>query len=195
MAKRQKKNVLGEMETIAMTPIMLVGAYRFRKEDVDKALAILPRSRHENLWEAKKVKVYETSRYDVEVVAKIDLIHGKHIYDHKTKWSQFDIDSYLDSMQWRVYLDVWQADQFTYNVFMMKDTLPKQNEDEPPVQIDWQDDEVDAIMVAPPHQFTCLPYDGMTRDWMRWVEAAIDFIEQHDLLEYVQPKGEEEYEL
>jgi hypothetical protein len=45
----------------------------------------------------------------VTLVGKVDAIHGKRIDDHKFT-AKFDPDRYLDSYQWRLYLEVFDAD-------------------------------------------------------------------------------------
>ena len=43
-------------------------------------------------------------------------IDGKRIDDHKTT-GRFDPDRYLSGYQWRLYLDIFEADVFRWNVF------------------------------------------------------------------------------
>src|SRR5690606_28161709 len=52
----------------------------------------------------------------VTLVGKVDAIHGKRIDDHKFT-AKFDPDRYLDSYQWRVYLEIFGADVFRWNIF------------------------------------------------------------------------------
>ena len=50
-------------------------------------------------------------------MAKTDGLDGRAVYDQKLteKW---DAEKYLDSLQWRAYLDVFDAHAFTYDVFV-----------------------------------------------------------------------------
>ena len=74
--------------------------------DVEGDLTIPP------IQEIKAEKVYDT----VTVVGKVDAISGLIIDDHKTT-GQFKPESYMDSYQWRIYLDIFGASKFRYNVF------------------------------------------------------------------------------
>lgn len=67
------------------------------------------------LPDIKEIKA--TKDYDgITVVGKVDAVSGGVIDDHKTA-SQFNPDSYFDSVQWKIYLDIFQAEKFRYNVF------------------------------------------------------------------------------
>lgn len=47
-----------------------------------------------------------------------DMIHGVTIRDIKTKYSMPDDSDYIDSCQWRFYLDLFEADTFYFDLFM-----------------------------------------------------------------------------
>lgn len=50
------------------------------------------------------------------IAAKADLVYGREIREFKTT-SQFNIDKYLDSLQWRFYLLLGNASRCYYRVF------------------------------------------------------------------------------
>ncbi|MDE2099419.1 MAG: hypothetical protein KGL39_19360 [Patescibacteria group bacterium] len=56
----------------------------------------------------------------ITVTGKLDCIEGRTIYDSKTT-ERFDAEKYLDSWQWRFYLDIFDADQFTWLVWEMNE--------------------------------------------------------------------------
>lgn len=58
----------------------------------------------------------------ITIVGKVDALEGLRIWDHKLT-GQFDTDKYMDSYQWRAYLEIFNADRLTYNVF----TVSKKN--------------------------------------------------------------------
>lgn len=60
----------------------------------------------------------------VTVVGKVDCIHGRRIDDHKFT-ARFDPDRYLDSFQWRLYLHIFGADEFRWNVFEAVESAPR----------------------------------------------------------------------
>jgi len=66
--------------------------------------------------EVKATRNYQIDGCLVTLVGKVDGIHGKRIDDHKLT-SRYDAEKFLNSMQWRVYLDVFGADEFRWNIF------------------------------------------------------------------------------
>ena len=57
---------------------------------------------------------------DLLVNGTLDGLTGKTVLDYKTT-EQFDGDRYMNSLQWRFYLDLSGADRFDYHVFQMKE--------------------------------------------------------------------------
>lgn len=72
---------------------------------------ILPETR-----ELKIEKQTEINGEPVTFVGVVDAISVNEIFDHKFT-SNLDAESYAASMQWRCYLDWFNADKFTYNLF------------------------------------------------------------------------------
>lgn len=71
------------------------------------------------LRELKAEKTYHVAGVNVTLVGKVDTIDGKRVDDHKTT-SRFDVEKFYDSYQWRFYLDMFNADLFRWNVFVMR---------------------------------------------------------------------------
>lgn len=55
----------------------------------------------------------------VDVRGKVDAIDAISVHDHKFT-SQVDIDKYMSSMQWKMYLLMTERDRFVYNLFTVK---------------------------------------------------------------------------
>jgi hypothetical protein len=97
------------------------GAYVFPASVVSEALKHIP--------EGAVPQVKWERRYgDVVVVAKVDHIHGLHIYEHKVPLHGFDVEKYANSYQWRYMLDVLSEPDtergpniVTYNVFHLRE--------------------------------------------------------------------------
>lgn len=85
--------------------------YRF-EFDTDVEIELSP------FREIKAEKVYLVDGYPVTVVGKIDHMHGQRIDDHKST-GRFDAERFLESYQWRYYLDIFNADRFRWNVLEM----------------------------------------------------------------------------
>lgn len=85
------------------------GEYRF-VFTVDVAIS-LPETR-----ELRKGKDYG----GIVVSGQADGLGGKEIIDHKST-QRFDAEKYLEGQQWRFYLDIFEADKFTWFVWEMKE--------------------------------------------------------------------------
>lgn len=60
---------------------------------------------------------------DVIVTGHVDALNGKEITDYKTT-AQFDADRFMESYQWRYYLDMADCDIFKYQVFVLAEFGP-----------------------------------------------------------------------
>lgn len=58
---------------------------------------------------------------DLRVTGKADCVLGRIIDDHKTT-RQIDLERYMEGCSWRFYLDLFDADQFRWNLFLLKET-------------------------------------------------------------------------
>ena len=56
---------------------------------------------------------------ELEITGCVDATVGRRIDDHKTTGS-FDPDRYLDGCSWKFYLDIFGADIFRWNVFVIR---------------------------------------------------------------------------
>ena len=69
------------------------------------------------MWVSKH---YEIGNFRVKVLGKVDAIHGRKVIDWKTTGKGIEADKYLDSYQWRFYLDMLPGyDLFRYEVFRL----------------------------------------------------------------------------
>lgn len=66
--------------------------------------------------EVKGEKLYETPSGPVTLVGKVDGLDARVVHDEKLT-ERWEAEKYLDSLQWRAYLDMFGADKFVYDVF------------------------------------------------------------------------------
>lgn len=66
--------------------------------------------------ELRASKTYMVDGKPIVISGQVDGIEGKRVDDHKTT-GRFDPDRYLAGYQWRLYLDIFGADAFRWNVF------------------------------------------------------------------------------
>lgn len=115
--------------------------------------------------ELRASKTYIVDGKPIVISGQLDAIVGKRIEDHKTT-ARFDADRYLDGWQWRLYLDIFGADVFRWNVF-----------------------EIDAVDAPPEggivyevralHMLHQYRYPEMGADCQALVERFASFVRQH----------------
>jgi hypothetical protein len=93
------------------TSALEADGYRFNfRSDIELEL---PQTR-----ELKAEQKYDLGDIIITLVGKVDCIEGRTITDHKTM-SRFDIDRLWEGYQWRFYLQMFKANRFRWNVFVL----------------------------------------------------------------------------
>lgn len=103
-----------------------------------------------------------------------DMIDGLEIRDIKTKFSTPTDADYIDSAQWRFYLDIFGADTFHYDLFVFsgyKDTM--------------EHDVRECTMMRYTPAITCYRYPRMEADNLELVNAFMDWAESRNLTQYL----------
>jgi hypothetical protein len=72
------------------------------------------------LFEVKTRKQYQTRRGIVSLTGVADQILGNKVIEIKTRYSPIQYETYSESLQWRVYCDVFDVPEVQYNVFEFK---------------------------------------------------------------------------
>lgn len=67
--------------------------------------------------EIRTKKIYTTPYGEVEITGCADILWGTIIRDIKTKYSQVNQQDYMDSCQWKFYLELFNTDCFIFDVF------------------------------------------------------------------------------
>lgn len=70
-----------------------------------------------SIFEYKARKVYKTGKGEIAVTGVADQLLGYDVVEIKTRYSPFDFETYMNSIQWRVYCDIFHADLVHYKVF------------------------------------------------------------------------------
>lgn len=108
--------------------------------------------------EMKGTREYVVDGCIVTLVGKVDAIHGKRVDDHKFT-SRYDAERYMDSYQWRIYLDIFGADEFRWNIFEGKEAFEGSRH----------------YAIRAFHKLTMHRYPGMSNDIMREVRSFVSF--------------------
>lgn len=108
--------------------------------------------------EIKAEKVYVVDGIEVVMVGKVDAVEGLRVEDHKST-ERFDAERFLDSYQWRVYLDIFDATHFRWNVFELQASR----------------DEADTFEVRALHHVDQYRYPEMRADLHQAIGEFVDF--------------------
>lgn len=134
--------------------VLEVDGYQFGFE-VDAAIA-LPTVR-----EIRASKTWMVDGKPITISGQLDGITGKRIEDHKTT-GRYDPERYLTGYQWRLYLSIFEADTFRWNIFEIK-------EDGHP--LDW--------LVTAYHQLEQHRYPSMEADCTALVSDFARFVREY----------------
>lgn len=115
-----------------------------------------------DIRELKASRDYEIDGCLVTLVGMVDALHGRRIDDHKFT-SRFDAERFMGSYQWRVYLDIFDADEFRWNIFEGRpdNTNPKH------------------YTIYAMHKLRMHRYPGMGDDVRREVGRFVEFAKRH----------------
>lgn len=69
------------------------------------------------VFEYKVRKQYRTRYGDISVTGVADQLLGLDVIEIKTRYSQSSFDAYYDSLQWKVYCELFKAEWVIYKVF------------------------------------------------------------------------------
>ncbi len=97
---------------------------------------------------------------DLGVTGQVDALHGNIVFDHKTT-SRFDPERYLDGCQWKFYLDLFGADQFVWNIFILKEEEPQ------------------VYRVEKPQSLKACRYPGLRGDCEALAADYLEFAREH----------------
>lgn len=111
------------------------------------------------------------------VSGRIDLLQGNDIRDIKTKYSHGVASDYIDSAQWRLYLQMTGADRFYYDVFEFRDYKKEKH------GLD-----VRGLKLTRTDPIECLRYERMEQDNRQLVDEFREYIMYKNLLDILKIK-------
>ena len=120
--------------------------------------------------EVSSGKVYKTRLGDVMINGTLDVLHGVEIRDIKCRFSSLDPSDYVESSQWKFYLDIFDCDTFKYDVFEYKNYKSGLN--------------VSRCGLVRHEPIPCIRYAALEHDCTLLVSDFLDYIESRGLLEY-----------
>jgi hypothetical protein len=111
--------------------------------------------------ELRASKTYHVDGEPIVISGQVDQLDGRRIDDHKTT-GRFDADRYLAGYQWRLYLDIFGADVFRWNVFEIA-----------------AGEDADLYMVNAMHRLQQYRYPELGADCQALVERFARFVREH----------------
>jgi hypothetical protein len=115
-----------------------------------------------DIRECKATREFQVGPITATVVGKVDAVLGNRIDDHKFT-SNFDAERFLTSYQWRIYLDIFDAYEFRWNVFEGREAEP----------------DTKRYFINAVHPLRTFRYPGMEADVEKEIGLFVEFARQH----------------
>lgn len=135
------------------------------------------------IHESTHTKVYQTKFFPIQVIGHTDGIEGAQIRDIKMKFREHKVTEYMDSLQWRFYLDMVDLNEFFYDIFEVKGF------EELPHNAPFQNTNWEVIPQEPIH---CLRYEHMQDDLTSHLNLFLDYLYTNNLFKHLKPAIEEQ---
>lgn len=151
-------------------------------------------------------KFYNTLLANFYLSGKVDGIEGVVVRDAKTKYSTPDAQSYIDSCQWKFYLDIFGLKTFFYDVFEVK-SWPKDGltttlvrTSDPVVAGDDYEGvseciepviDLTKLRIMEPQEISCFAYPAMRRDLQDLLNAFAEWVNDRNLWHLLAPANED----
>ena len=149
-----------------------VDGHRVRFSNAQACVAIGYRGEYPGAFH--EVRVFKDYGRAV-VTGCADLIDGIELRDIKTKYSAPSDKDFIDSCQWRFYLDIFNADVFHFDLFIFEG-----------YKIDKHGYDVRGLELkrhTPP--ITCYRYPNMEADNLALLNSFMDFAESRNLVQFL----------
>ena len=125
------------------------------------------------LKEHRMFKTYKVEDYDFILTGRYDAKHYNRIIDYKFSKSIDFEDKYMDSFQWRAYLDLdGKADEFEYSVFQTEWMSPNRRKGPKPAELGLVE-EFQNYTVLDHESFVCHRYPDLPQHVFNHVAAFL----------------------
>lgn len=158
-APRYKTDIGYQVKEFTFTDVQAEPMLKFRREH-----PLMVR-------EVKLAKAYDTPSFTLIITGTCDHLEGLHVRDTKYKFSNFDVADFIDSFQWKCYLDMIGLDIFWYDFFKVTGFNGMEDMGKSVIH------DCDSMMVK--------RYTGMERDIQAVVNEFSEFVEFKNLLPYL----------
>jgi hypothetical protein len=162
--------------------VITADGFLFTQEQA--APAIRYRNEHPHIVNEMNVRqIYRTNYFPIQVTGRVDAAEGLFVRDAKTKFRAPDMHEYMDSCQWKFYLDILKADVFYYDLFEVK----RFNEEE------YAENKLMPEVSIHAHEpFQCIRYNGMENELHDILNSFLEYVANRKLFQYLKPALQEE---
>ena len=108
----------------------------------------------------------------------MDVLHGIFVRDIKTKYSKISLDDYMESAQWKFYLDFTGLDTFYFDLFEF-----------PGYKKEKHGYDVSSLGIRPYGAIECIRYEGMEAENRQLVCDFTDFVVKNNLTKYLKERA------
>jgi hypothetical protein len=112
-------------------------------------------------------RVYKVGEHTIQVSGRVDGLEGITVRDAKTKYRAIDWQEYMDSLQWRFYLNMLDLNVFYYDVFEVRGF----GQLEPGGLI-----YLPGVTFLPAESLRCESYPDMYNDCIHWLQEFMNYI-------------------
>jgi hypothetical protein len=143
--------------------------------------AIEYRKRHPKLFQEQNIRqVFETARFPIQVTGRVDALEGLYIRDSKTKFRNIDIREYIDSCQWKFYLNMMGAHTFFFDVFEVKG-FDKLHNCQDRLELG------ESVSIIAHDPIECIAYPEMEDEIVSLLHDFLDYIDNRNLSQFLKP--------
>ena len=125
---------------------------------------------------------FSSTPFPIYVSGRADVISGAEIRDIKTKYSTPKASDYSNSCQWKLYLDILEAERFCFDVFEFRGYSQDKCIDEEGI------DDVRELKLVPFDTVVCDRYNSMEQDNRALVNEFCKYIEIKNLYHLLKQK-------
>jgi len=144
------------------------GFYEFKDYRFFGLQEYIPKDIYSPLWCSEVKTVNKIPELDVEISGIADVLFGEIVRDYKTRWRPLsNFNQYYDSFQWRLYLWMFGANKFIYDIYSIKKA---------------KDGTID---ITAHDEFECVRYPALVFDCMDLIEEMKGFIIENKLEKYM----------
>jgi hypothetical protein len=116
-------------------------------------------------------RVYQVGEHSIQMSGRVDGMEGIQVHDAKTKFRAIDWQEYMDSLQWRFYLDMLDLNTFFYDVFEVRGFDQLQ-----PGAISY----LPGVTILPAESLKCESYPDMYNDCLYWLRQFMEYIQHRN---------------